>query len=141
MISLCSEITDAKGRRARAGWLFFDGDCRFCTSLAQRLRPVLQPRGFELAELQDPRVRDLLRLPDEELLREVLLLLLDGTLLGGAGAILYLARKIWWAWPLAALSYLPGVRILARAVYRWVASHRHCLAGNTGGGKTCAMRR
>src|SRR5260370_29914703 len=41
MISLCSEMTDSKGRRARAGWLFFDAECAFCVALARRMARIL----------------------------------------------------------------------------------------------------
>ena len=63
MISLSAEMTDKKGRRAVRGWVFFDRDCRICTSLARRFRHMLEKRGFGLAALQDPRVATLLALP------------------------------------------------------------------------------
>jgi predicted DCC family thiol-disulfide oxidoreductase YuxK len=127
MISLASEFTDAKGRRAR-GWLFYDADCDFCTRFARWLAPSLARQGFALAPLQDPRVADLLGLPSEELLLEMRLLLEDGKQYGGADAIVALARKIWWARPLAWLAVVPGVKYALRAGYRWVASHRKCAA-------------
>ena len=128
MISLRSEITDAKGRRARAGWVFFDAQCAFCTAWARRLGPVLEPRGFALAPLQDPRVPELLSLPPDELLLEMRVLTPDGQQFGGADAFVYLARHVWWAWPLYALAKLPGVRALLRAGYRSIAARRHCKA-------------
>lgn len=129
MISLSSEITDSKGRRARSGWVFFDAQCSFCVSLARRFRPVLEPRGFGLAALQDPRVPDLLGLPLEKLLREMRLLTSDGRQYGGADALIYLAGRIWWAWPMYAAAQLPGAHSVFRAAYRWFASRRSCLNG------------
>ena len=127
MISLASEMTDTKGRRAN-GWLFFDADCAFCTALARRLRPALESRGFGLAPLQSARVRAMLGLPEEELLREMRALAPDGGRHDGIDAVLLVARRIWWLWPLYALARLPGAhRWLARA-YRWVAAHRNCSA-------------
>ncbi len=126
MISLSSELTDAKGRRAR-GWIFYDGQCRFCVALARRWARRLEPRGFDMAPLQDPRVRALLALPDEELLREMRVLTAEGKQLGGADAVVYLARHIWWTWPLYALAKLPGVKGVLRAAYRWVAARRSCV--------------
>src|SRR2546425_5578958 len=78
MISLCSELTDSKGRRARAGWVFFDADCSFCTTLARRLRRVLEPRGYAVAPLQAPRVQELLGLPPDKLLVEMRVLTSGG---------------------------------------------------------------
>jgi predicted DCC family thiol-disulfide oxidoreductase YuxK len=126
MISLISEMTDAKGRRARAGWAFFDGDCSFCMGLARRFRNLLESRGFGLATLQDPRARQQLGLPVDEVLLEMKVLTAEGEQFGGADAIIYLARSIAWAWPLYAAAQVPAVREFLRAVYRWVAARRHC---------------
>lgn len=126
MISLISEMTDSKGRRARRGWVFFDGDCAFCMSFARRLRPVLEPRGFGIATLQDPRAREQLSLSEQQLLAELRLLMNDGSQLGGADAFVFLARYIWWGWPLWALAQSRIMRRVLRAGYRWVAARRQC---------------
>lgn len=126
MISLISEMTDAKGRRARAGWIFFDADCSFCTALARRFGGALEPRGFGLAPLQDPRVPELLALLPGQLLLELRVLTSDGKQFGGADAIVYLASCIWWAWPVYAFAKLPGMLKVLRAGYRWVATRRSC---------------
>ncbi len=119
-------MTDAKGRRARAGWVFFDAQCAFCIAWARRFGPVLEPRGFALAPLQDPRVQALLGLPPEQLFLEMRVLTADGRQYGGADAFIFLARHVWWAWPLYALAKVPGVRGVLRAGYRWVAARRRC---------------
>lgn len=130
MISLISEITDSKGRKARRGWVFFDGDCEFCMSITRRLRPVLEPRGFGIATLQDPRVREQLSLPEQELLAELRVLADNGRQYGGADAIVFLARQVWWASPLSwAVAQIPGARAILRFVYRRIAIRRHCLSG------------
>ena len=130
MISLSSEITDTKGRHAPRGWLFFDRDCNVCTSLARRFRRPLETRGFGLAALQDARVQSLLALPPEDLLREMRVATADGKIYGGAEAIVFLARQIWWAWPLYAAAKLPGVPRVLDACYRWFADHRTCASGS-----------
>ena len=130
MVSLSSDLTDSKCRRAAAGWVFFDADCAFCTRIARRMRPVLEPRGFGLAALQDPRAQAMLGLSDKELLWEMRLLTADGRQFGGADAFAHLARQVWWAWPFFALSFVPGMRSLMRAIYRKVAARRSCAAGN-----------
>lgn len=126
MISLCSEITDSKGRRAARGWLFFDADCPFCTGLARRFRPWLERHGYGLAALQDERAQALLALPPEQLLVEMRLMTRGGKQFGGADALIHLAREVWWAWPLYLLAQLPGVRRLLRVLYRWIAKRRTC---------------
>jgi predicted DCC family thiol-disulfide oxidoreductase YuxK len=135
MISLISEMTDAKGRQASRGWIFFDRDCKICTSLARRFRPTFERRGFGLATLQDPRAAALLGLPLDQLLSEMRVVTTDGETYGGAQAIVYLAGQIWWAWPIFAAAQIPGVPRILAAGYRWFAVHRQCGSGN------CSMRR
>ncbi len=122
-------MTDSKGRHAARGWVFFDRDCSVCTSLARRFRRTLETRGFGLAALQDSRVQALLALPPQDLLREMRVATADGEIYGGAKAIVYLARQIWWAWPLYAAAKLPGVSRILDAGYRWFADHRTCVSG------------
>jgi len=110
------------------GWVLYDADCGFCTRWAWRIALFVGPRGFHLAPLQAPWVRLRLALPEAELLHEMRVLTAHDALYGGADALLYLARQIWWARPFAALAWLPGVMPLARALYRWVARNRHRLA-------------
>jgi len=109
VISLASEFTDAKGRHAR-GWFFFDAECGFCTHVAQWIAPILRRRGMDIAPLQDPRVRALLGLSQSELLREMRVVMADGTHNGGADAAVALAHEIWWARPLVWLSKAPASR-------------------------------
>ncbi len=128
MISLISELTDTKGRRAPAGWIFYDADCPFCVATARRLASVVELRGFGLAPLQDPRAGALLNLSGAELLAEMKLLTPDGRQFGGADALIRLCRAIWWAWPLYALAQVPGMKPLMRSGYRWFAGRRMCVA-------------
>jgi hypothetical protein len=55
------------------------------------------------------------------------LLLANGRELGGADALIELARRIRWAWPLPVLAVVPGITPALRLAYGWVARHRHCL--------------
>jgi predicted DCC family thiol-disulfide oxidoreductase YuxK len=125
MISLASEFTDGKGRHAR-GWLFYDGECGFCTRIARWVAPILARREIGLAPLQDPRVGALLGLSSTELLREMRVVMADGSHSGGADAGVALAREIWWARPLVWLAKVPGVMGLLRRAYEWVAAKRQC---------------
>ena len=125
MLSLSNDYTDTKGRHAN-GFLFFDADCVFCTKIARSFQPILQRRNLAVAPLQDPRVATLLGLSHENLMREMHLLMSDGTRYGGADAVVALARQIWWAAPLVWLSKIPGVMPLLRSAYRHIAANRNC---------------
>jgi len=125
LISLANEYTDGKGRRAK-GWLFFDAECVFCTRMARWLARPLRRRGFGVAPLQDPRVGTLLGMTREELFRELRFLDSDGSVYGGAKALIGLARKIGWARPLVWLAQIPGVNGALNRAYRWIAAQRHC---------------
>lgn len=121
-----TEITDNEKIKA---WVLFDADCRICNTGASRFEQVLARRRFALMPLQTPWVRQRLNLPGAELLAEVRLLFTDGRLLGGADAIVFVARRIWWSWPLWAISRIPGAMLLLRRGYRWFAQNRYCIGG------------
>jgi predicted DCC family thiol-disulfide oxidoreductase YuxK len=128
MISLTSEMTDAKGRHAR-GWLFFDADCEFCTRIASWLSRPMRRRGLALAPLQDPRVQALLGLSREELLAAIRYLDPSGNQHAGADALLALAHEFWWARPVIWIARFPGGMRVMRAGYAWIARERKCAAG------------
>ncbi len=122
-----AEINDNKA--GIAGWLFYDGECRLCCESARRVERILDRRRFVLRTLQSPDAPRLLGLSGPALLHEMRLLLADGRHLGGADAVVEIARRIWWAWPLWLFSRVPGVRPCWRAVYRVIAANRHCIGG------------
>ena len=96
--------------------------------LARRFRRLFEKRGFGLVALQDPRVAPLLGLSPEELLREMRVVTADG-IYGGADAVVYLAKQVWWAWPAYLAVNLPGLRCVLRSGYCWFADHRTCTSG------------
>src|SRR5271169_4209324 len=110
-------------------WVFYDGECPWCISMARKWECTLRRRGFTLLPLQTPWVRAHLGLKPEEPLSEMKVLTHDGRGLGGGDAVGYLAGKIWWAWPLFLAAKLPyGMTILRRA-YQWIAARRTCVSG------------
>jgi predicted DCC family thiol-disulfide oxidoreductase YuxK len=111
------------------GWVLFDGECPLCIHLAARFGPFLRRHRFELAPLQTNWVRERLTRIDNDLLSEMRLLTSHGELRGGADALIFIARQIWWTRPLYWLSRIPLVRVALRRAYRWIAVHRHCLSG------------
>ena len=117
---------------SQTGWLLYDGECGFCSGLANRWGGLAQRAGFSLAELQAEWVRERLTRNDKAADKattsdELLLLLPDDRVLGGADALVEICSHIWWGWPLWLLSRLPGVMPLLRWLYRRVAARRHRL--------------
>ena len=130
-----SEMTPALDKRDPtlggpcAGRIYYDADCDICTGLVRRFEQTLIRRGFTLHPLQEPDAAGRLAIPESELLHEMRVLTPAGRVYGGADAVLYLAHRIGWAWPLAAVAGLPGGKRLARFVYEWVAARRGCPGG------------
>ena len=131
MITTTSRATLAPPPLTR-GTIYYDGACNLCTSGAARFGPMLRRRGFELAPLQSPDAAARLRLTNAELLDEVRLLTPEGRVRGGADAILHVARHVWWATPMWAISRVPGVTPLLRHAYRRLVPYRYCVAGRCG---------
>ncbi len=111
------------------GWVFYDAHCRLCSGLINRLRGPLVRRGYLAAPLQRGWVQERLGLRPERALDEMRVLTAGGEILGGADAVVHLAKRIWWAWPLAAVAQIPGALPVLRSLYRFVARRRRCVAG------------
>ena len=109
--------------------VYYDADCGFCLAIVRRCERMLLRRRLVLVPLQSPGAARLLGVSDDDLLTEMRLRLADGTVFGGAAAVVEIARRIWWAWPLWALSSVPGAMSPLRALYRWVARNRYCVNG------------
>jgi len=111
------------------GVVFYDGECAICTRGVRRFQSVLARRRITLTPLQTPDACARLAIREEDRLKEMRLRLEDGTVFGGAAAVVEIARRIWWARPLWALSRLPGAMRPMRAAYGWAARHRGCANG------------
>jgi predicted DCC family thiol-disulfide oxidoreductase YuxK len=122
-------------RRATAGGsVYYDADCTFCATTARRFERVLARRRFALVPLQSPEAGATLRVGDDRRLDEMRVRLPDGRVFGGASAAAEIARRIWWAWPVWAVSRLPGALRLMDLGYRRIASRRACA------GSACARK-
>ena len=107
-----------------AGWILYDGSCGFCRRWVPFWERPLRRRGFDIAPLQSVWVREKLALSEDELLRDLRLLLADGRQVVGADVYRYAARRIWWAWPVYLFSVTPGLRKLFDWGYRRFALYR-----------------
>lgn len=112
-----------------AGWVLCDGDCDFCVRWLHFWFPVLRRRGFKVDTLQADWTSEALGMTHDEILRDIRLLTAAGETYTGADVLLYIARRIWWAWPFRFLFCLPGLNQLIWAGYRWFAAIRHCISG------------
>jgi len=110
-----------------SGLIFYDGQCPSCRGLADRFETRLRRRGFRLVPLQADGVQERLGLSPEELLHELRVLMVDGRLLGGADALIYLAGQIWWARPFYLAARIPGMKPLLRWGYGHLAERRYCV--------------
>lgn len=112
------------------GWVCYDSDCPFCVNLAGRAHLRLIGKGFTLVPLQSPWVSQKIGLTGQPLLTEMKVITPCGQMLGGAAALLHLARFFWWGRPLAVLGRVPLIyRLLARG-YSWIAANRYCFGGS-----------
>lgn len=112
------------------GWVFYDGECRFCVRGATRWGDLSARRGFHWLPLQTPGTTARLGMTEAALREEMKLLYADGRIVGGVDAWAVLFRSVWWLWPLGALLSLPGARWFGGVGYRWVARNRYCLSGS-----------
>ena len=114
-----TEISETSNPALKA--VLYDDACGMCLRTVDRLRPLLEPRGFRF----DP-------FPDGVEKIEMKLRLADGHVIGGADAVVAMARAVWWLRPFTFVTRLPGAMPLLRRGYRKVAANRHCISGACG---------
>jgi len=87
--------------------------------MMRRFEKTFTARGFVFAPLQ-------LELKPGERPTEMRVRPADGSEFGGADAVLFLARFVWWGSPLRWLAKLPGAKKMLHRVYREIAARRSC---------------
>lgn len=107
------------------GWVLYDAGCGFCFRWVHFWERVIERRGFSLNDLQSAWEDGSLKSSQEKLLDDILVLTRDGKLVSGADAYLFVARRIWWAWPFYAIFRLPGFNWLLWLGYRWFNRNRY----------------
>jgi predicted DCC family thiol-disulfide oxidoreductase YuxK len=112
-----------------SGWVLYDAECRLCANLARHFHGLLAARRFQLLPLQTPGVRERLQIPSPDWMTEMRLLKPDGTVFGGADALLEISRQFWWAWPIQQLAQFRAIRNALHGIYGWIARHRRCASG------------
>ena len=109
----------------REGWILYDGGCGFCFRWVHLWKKVVEPRGFSIKDLQSASADGSLQVPQETLLDDIRVLTRTEDLRSGADADLYVARRIWWAWPFYAIFSLPGFNWMLWTGYRWFNRNRY----------------
>ena len=115
-------------RTADAGLptLIYDGECGFCRQAVERLRRWDREHRLRYVPFQDESEVARFGIALPALAAAMHLVLPDGRVYAGADAVPELGKllpgKRWWAWGFA----VPGVRHVARRVYRRIAERRRC---------------
>lgn len=106
----------------------YDGECPFCRKQMAWVRARDRQEHFEFVPSQAPELTQRFPILEGENLSSGLRLLqVDGSVHSSADAVYEIARRLpRWRW-LAWLYRVPGLRALARSLYRWIAAHRHVL--------------
>ena len=121
--------TGADERQPGRPLLVFDGDCGFCTSAArfgQRRLKLEHVEPWQFLELAA------LGLTEGECQEAVQWVAADGSIVSAEGAVIAALRHAGGAWKLlGAVLGVPGVRHVAGAMYRLIATYRHRLPGGT----------
>ena len=107
-------------------WLLYDAACPFCTSGAHIFRPSLEKRDCRIRPLQNHTVMKLLNIKEGDYLPEMKVIGNNRKVYGGAKAVVYLSRKIWWARPIWAFSHLPLIMNILDYIYEQIAKKRYC---------------
>jgi hypothetical protein len=65
--------------RPRVGWMLYEGGCGFCFRWVHFWKPVLEPRGFAVKDLQSAYADGSLQISQETLLDDLRVLILGKT--------------------------------------------------------------
>lgn len=116
---------DSKTMFPRVGWVLYDGGCGFCFRWVHFWEKIIGKRGFSLKDLRSAWEDGSLKCSEESLLDDIVVLTPEGKLESGANAYLFVARRIWWAWPFYAIFRLPGFNWMLWHGYRWFNRNRY----------------
>ena len=107
----------------------YDGGCGICGKAKTLLEKLDWFNAFKIRPLhEDNLYTEFPDLNKAECEEEIKLILNNGTILGGADAVIricfYLPLLFWWGW----IWWLPPFRQIARKIYPWVAKNRHLIS-------------
>ena len=109
--------------------LIYDGECPLCQGSVRLVRSRIRSGELELLPFQAPdRAARYPELTEEACQQGIQLVLPDGRAVAGSEAVPEtLARLRGWRW-LSHVLRTPGVKLLVRYLYRWIARNRYTLS-------------
>ena len=107
-------------------WLLYDAECPFCTAGAKMFEPSLRKRDCKIRPFQSETVMRLLNIKKGDYLPEIKVIGEERKVYGGAKAVVYLSKRIWWARPIWALYYFPPFMSIMDYVYEKIEKRIHC---------------
>lgn len=110
--------------------ILYDGHCRFCDAGSRRLASWMKSGCVERADFHEPAV--LSRFPGlthDQCMKQMHLVTPDGRVFGGAESVARAVATRPLLGKLAWLFFVPGIRQLLEAIYKWVALNRYRLMG------------
>ena len=117
--------SESKAMLPSVGWVLYDGGCGFCFRWVHLWEKVIKRRGFVLKDFKSAWADGSLQISQQQLLDDIRVLTRAGQLKSGADAYLFVAERIWWAWPLYAIFRLPGFNWVLWRGYRWFNQNRY----------------
>ena len=115
------------GIDVRPPTLIYDGECGMCRQAVERLQRWDREHRLRYVPFQDESAVARFGIALPALAAAMHLVLPDGRVFAGADAVPELGKllpgKRWWSWAFA----VPGVRPVARRVYRRIAERRLCI--------------
>lgn len=119
--------------RPHADVVLYDGQCVFCRQGMERLQWWDCQAKLAYLSIHDPQVAQLWPDVSHDRLLEEMCLIEGGKQQGrrhwGADAVKVFTRRLRRLWWLMPVMHFPGMMLIARPVYRWVARNRYLIAG------------
>ena len=125
MFAVPEPIPPPAATRQPIGWVLFDSSCGLCSRWVPWWSPTFARLGLATAALQEPWITTHTQLSAEDLLRDISILMADGSLIRGADAYRWVLRRCWWGFPIWLLVVVPPGRWLFDLGYRLFARNRH----------------
>jgi predicted DCC family thiol-disulfide oxidoreductase YuxK len=122
------------GKCNTKGWVLYDGMCGFCSWWIPFWKKQINNTGYDIAMLQENWVKEKLKLDDDEVNRDIVLLFNNGETLIGADAYIFGMKTIWWSMPVGYLLNLPGFKQITWLFYRLFNRNRFLVS------KVCRLK-
>ena len=110
------------------GVVLYDDACGFCRVWIPYWGETLRRRGFSIASLQAFEGLGRLKLSQEEVTKDLRLLLESGSQVERADVYRYVMKRIWWAYPFFLISICPGIKKVFNWCYRAFADNRYLIS-------------